>query len=173
MNMELIYIILFSCVPMYFLCRWVMCKRQIGSPKRRWLKALIPTIIVTPIFIGGLMLLILILLAYIPNKKFTKERWDENPGKRYTISMDIIDRGILMNKTPEEVTGLLGSKNQYVIHNDSVSQITYFLGLRSSLMVTNLYYLDIVIERNKVVQVSQDKDNGTREYYLKEGQLIK
>ena len=166
--MELIYIILLLSIPVYIILLRIMYKKKMYDNKKRWLIAFIPTAILTPALVCGSILLFLFIIAYSPNKKFVKEKWDTDLEKRYMFSENIIKKERLIGKTTEEVFRLLGYKEQYTIENDTVYQVVYFLGEKGGLMVINYHYLDIFIKNGKVVQVDHNADYGSKYDYLKE-----
>jgi hypothetical protein len=80
-----------------------------------WL-ALIPAAASAPVI--GIVILLFngMLWLWRPNFDFDRGRWDKKVEKRYQMTRDIIESGILIGKTPTEAAELLGPG--YVILDD-------------------------------------------------------
>ena len=96
-------------LPLYFISKWAFGKLNIGAGKNRKYFALIPTLLLTPVVIGGLGILFFFFLNFSDsNGYFSEYSWKNKPSKRYTMSQDLITTGILIGNTREEVVEKLG-----------------------------------------------------------------
>ena len=76
------------------------------------------------------------------NKKFTKEKWDEDISKRYKMADDLIRSGNLLGALREDVINLLGIN-----------------GLRSNTKEAIEYYLSIDTDCPKLLILEFDEED--------------
>ncbi|GAB5408140.1 MAG: hypothetical protein BalsKO_05050 [Balneolaceae bacterium] len=151
MSPEVPIIILILAIPTYFLCKWLMTKIKVGNDRNRKFLALIPTVILSPIIYVGLVMIWIFSISYYPTSEFDQNEWDSNVEERYKMSEDIIESKMLIGKTRDEVTQILG--NDFITNSES--EITYELGHVPGLFNIDPDYLDIKLENGKVVNVNQ------------------
>lgn len=109
--------------------------------KNKTLKYLIISVI------GISALYFLILFLNENNHKFSKRKWDQNPGIHYQIAEDLVKKKILINKSETEVIQLLGEPtNRY----DSLNFWRYNVGVESVMMMDVLYHLNIFWGKQRV-----------------------
>jgi len=146
-----ILIILILAIPIYFLSKWILKKRNFGNDKNRKYLAIIPAVIFSPILYVGLIYLWFFSVSYYPTKDFNKQEWESNPQERYKMSENIIDSKILIGKTKKEIVKLLG--NDYYSYTEN--HIAYGLGFVPGLFNIDPDVLDIYFENEKVIKVGQ------------------
>jgi hypothetical protein len=151
MSIEVPFIILILAIPTYFLSKWILKRLNFGNKKNRKLIALIPTIFLTPIIYIGLIYLWIFSASYYPSNDFDKQEWEANVEERYKMSEDIIESKILIGKTKEEITKLLGQ--DFYSYNEN--HIAYELGFVPGLFNIDPDVLDIYFENGKVIKVEQ------------------
>jgi hypothetical protein len=89
--------------------------------------------------------------SYYPSNDFDKQEWEANVEERYKMSEDIIESKILIGKTKEEITKLLGQ--DFYSYNEN--HIAYELGFVPGLFNIDPDVLDIYFENGKVIKVEQ------------------
>ncbi|MCG0017679.1 hypothetical protein [Winogradskyella immobilis] len=151
MSIEVPFIILILAIPTYFLCKWILKKLNLGNEKNRKFVALIPTIFFSPIIYIGIIYLWIFSASYYPSSDFDKQKWETNVEERYRMSEDIIESKILIGKTKEEITKLLGQ--DFYSYNEN--HIAYELGFVPGLFNIDPDVLDIYFENGKVTKVEQ------------------
>jgi len=151
MSIEVPFIILILAIPTYFLSKWILKRLNFGNKKNRKIIALIPTIFLTPIIYIGLIYLWIFSASYYPSNDFDKQEWETNVEERYKMSEDIIESKILIGKTKEEITKLLGQ--DFYSYNEN--HIAYELGFVPGLFNIDPDVLDIYFENGKVIKVEQ------------------
>jgi len=151
MSIEVPFIILILAIPTYFLSKWILKKLNFGNDKNRKFIALIPTIFLSPIIYIGLIYLWIFSVSYYPSNDFDKQVWEINIEERYKMSEDIIESKILIGKTKEEITELLGQ--DFYSYNEN--HIAYELGFVPGLFNIDPDVLDIYFENGKVTKVEQ------------------
>jgi hypothetical protein len=151
MSIEVPVIILILAIPTYFLSKWVLKKLKFGNDKDRKYIALFPTLILSPILYFGIILLWMFSISYYPSNEFNKQEWEANHEERYKMSEDIIDSKMLIGKTKEEITRLLGQDFWAINKN----HIAYKLGTLPRLFNIDPDALNIYFENEKVIKVEQ------------------
>jgi hypothetical protein len=151
MSIEVPVIILILAIPTYFLSKWVLKKLKFGNDKDRKYIALFPTLILSPILYFGIILLWMFSISYYPSNEFNKQEWEANHEERYKMSEDIIDSKMLIGKTKEEITRLLGQDFWAINEN----HIAYKLGTLPRLFNIDPDALNIYFENEKVIKVEQ------------------
>ena len=151
MSPEVPIIIFAIAILIYFLSRFILKKLNIGNNKNRKFIAIVPAVIISPIVYALLIISWIFYIGYYPKEHFDKQKWETNVEERYTMSKNIIKSEILIGKTIEEVTELLG--DEYT--NYSEEHIAYYLGVVPELFNIDPDFLDIYFEDGKVVKVSQ------------------
>ena len=129
----------------------ILKRLNFGNEKNRKLIALIPTIFLSPIIYIGLIYLWIFSVSYYPSNDFDKQKWETNVEERYKMSEDIIESKILIGKTKEEITELLGQ--DFYSYNEK--HIAYELGFVPGLFNIDPDVLDIYFENGKVTKVEQ------------------
>ncbi len=151
----------------FLLSGWLLRKFEIGKKKYRWIFATLLTLVLAPLtFLGGILMTVLILFR-TPDHRFTRERWDRDPEKRYTMARSIVRSKVLVGKTEEEIAELLGECGKYTSLSDSSHRV-YMLGTQYGLMTANTYYLEIVMEEGRAVFIETGRDNGSLAYELEQ-----
>lgn len=99
--------------PMRFLASKVFASRR-----NAFISSVIGSLLAAPILYVSLVMVIYSAMTYYPSKEFTSEGWiaagpkvehgDNIPPTRYLYSEDLVERGLLIGKTKEEVIDLLG-----------------------------------------------------------------
>ncbi len=146
-----ILIILILALPSYFVSKWVLKKLNLGTDKNRKLIALIPAIFLSPIIYIGLIYLWIFSVSYYPSNDFDKQEWETNMEERYKMSEDIMESKILIGKTKEEITELLGKD----FYSYNQNHIAYEIGFVPGLFKMDPDVLDIYFENGKVTKVAQ------------------
>ncbi|MDW5289763.1 hypothetical protein [Formosa sp. PL04] len=148
--MTIIFILILA-IPAFFISRWVLKRLDIGTNKNRNYIAVFPALIISPFLYISIMLLWFASSTYYPTHQFSKFHWETNIEERYTMSKDIIESNMLIGKTKEEISGLLGTG--FYVYNDN--HIGYNLGFTPGLFNIDPDVLDIYFENGKVVKVEQ------------------
>jgi hypothetical protein len=138
-------------IPVYFLSLLILRKKNIGNKTTRKFIAFIPTVIATPILYVMVISLWLLSSLYYPKETFDHTKWHENVEERYKMSNYIIKNNILMGKTKDEITALLGD-DFYVRGKDIIG---YYLGFVPGIANIDPDVLVIYFENGIVVKVEQ------------------
>jgi hypothetical protein len=88
-----------------------------------------------------------------PKRDFNKDDWDKYIDARFTMTEFIIDNGILIGKTREEVVDILGIQEYYVIENN----IYYYIGFKPRFINIDPYLLGIIFENDLVINVYEHR----------------
>ncbi len=141
-------IMLVLAVILFFLFR-----RAFRRFKRRDIWSAVCAVIVSPAIYTLIILAVLFYINSAPDRIFDRDWWLNNSNKRYEMAGDIINSGMLLGKTKQEVVSLLGS--DYVDSgNNDVSSIGYDLGFSSEAMNLPDKMLNIEFDGDKVINVS-------------------
>ena len=141
-------IMLVLAVILFFLFR-----RAFRRFKRRDIWSAVCAVIVSPAIYTLIILAVLFYINSAPDRVFDRDWWLNNSNKRYEMAGDIINSGMLLGKTKQEVVSLLGS--DYVDSgNNDVPSIGYDLGFSSEAMNLPDKMLNIEFDGNKVINVS-------------------
>ena len=151
MSPEILVIILIIPIAVYFLSKLFLKYLKLGNDKNRKYIAIVPAVILSPIFYFLLIVSWIYVVEYYPEEKFDKQKWETNIEERYTMSENIIKSKILIEKTKEEVIELLG--NEYRDYGEN--HIGYYLGFVPRMITIDPDVLDVYFENGKVVKVSQ------------------
>ena len=151
MSPEVPIIILILAIPTYIFCKWIIGKLKIGNAQNRKFIAIIPTAILSPIVYVGIIMIWIFSVSYYSSSEFDQNKWNTNVEERYKFSRDIIESEILIGKTRSEAIQILGP--DFSTNNES--RITYILGNVPGLFNIDPDYLEIQIENEIVVLVSQ------------------
>jgi hypothetical protein len=153
MSPEVPIIVLILAISIYFFCKRILRKYNIGTKSNRKFLALIPSLILSPILYFGLIIIWIFSMSYYPTNDFNKNEWNSNIEERYKMSEDIIESEILIGKTRDEVIELLG--NNFSTNNKS--RLSYKLEFIPGLFNIDPDYLDIRFENGVVINVIQYK----------------
>ncbi len=141
-------IMLVLAVILFFLFRWTFRRF-----KRRDIWAAVCAAIVSPAIYTLIILVVLFYVNSAPERVFDRDWWLNNGNKRYEMAGDIINSGMLLGKTKQEVVSLLG--NDYVSNeNEEAQSIGYDLGFSSESMNLPDRMLNIEFDGDKVINVS-------------------
>ncbi|MBQ7824465.1 MAG: hypothetical protein IJ338_09925 [Bacteroidaceae bacterium] len=141
-------IMLVLAVILFFLFR-----RALRRFKRRDIWSAVCAVIVSPAIYTLIILAVLFYINSASDRVFDRDWWLNNSNKRYEMAGDIINSGMLLGKTKQEVISLLGS--DYVDSgNNDVSSIGYDLGFSSEAMNLPDKMLNIEFDGDKVINVS-------------------
>jgi len=151
MSWEVPLIILVIAILIYIVSMWLLKRFNSGNSQNRKYIAIIPAVILSPIVYIGLIIIWICYASYYPQETFSKEKWNANVEKRYSMSRNIIKSDMLIGKTKEEIVTLLGDD----YHEYSKDHIGYYLGFVPKIMGIDPDILDIYFEENKVIKVSQ------------------
>lgn len=91
-------------------------------------------------------------LIFVFEERFDTELWLANPGERYKMVDDILEKNHLLDKTKEEIFKLLGDPESD--GNISENIVLYRLGKPPSFFDSKENQLLIVFKNDKVVRVS-------------------
>ena len=94
-------------------------------------------------------------LIYQFEERFDTEQWISQPSMRYKMVDEIIENKLLIGKSKEEVTVLLGSPNSSSTNGKDF--YLYRLGIPPSFTESKKEQLLIVFENNKVAKVTVGK----------------
>ena len=141
-------IMLVLAVILFFLFR-----RALRRFNRRDIWSAVCAVIVSPVIYTLIILAVLFYINSASDRVFDRDWWLNNSNKRYEMAGDIINSGMLLGKTKQEVISLLGS--DYVDSgNTDVSSIGYDLGFSSEAMNLPDKMLNIEFDGDKVINVS-------------------
>jgi hypothetical protein len=149
-SIEVYFILLFLGIPTYFFCRWLL-KKFIPVDKTRKKATWVATILITPLIYAAIVMLWILSISYYPSYDFDQQKWRDDVEKRYEISEDLIDSGVLIGKSMEEVKQLLGDDYQQT----GKDRWSYYLGFRPQLFGIDPDYLDIDFKNGRVIKVAQ------------------
>ena len=153
MSIEVPIIILILAIPTYFLSKWVLKKMKLGNNKNRKFIAIISALILSPIIYAGVIYLWMFSVSYYPSNDFNKQKWEANTEERYKMSENIIESKMLIGKTKEEITDLLGQD----FYSYDEKHIAFELGFVPGLFNIDIDVLDIYFENGKVTKVEQHR----------------
>ncbi|HIU55913.1 MAG TPA: hypothetical protein IAB03_08935 [Candidatus Gallibacteroides avistercoris] len=142
-----IFIMLLLAAILYPLFRWIF--RRIKQHK---IWAILCAVILAPIIYTVIIWIVLFYVNFLPERSFNQEWWLNNSNKRYEMADDIINSGMLLGKSKQEVIQLLGE--DYVNNENEEQAIGYDLGLSSESPYLPDKILNIEFEGDKVVNVS-------------------
>lgn len=105
-------IILIIGIPLFFFWRWLFKKFIIAQTKRKIITWLV-TLLSAPIIYIIAVVILVFSWNYSPNHNFNKTEWRDHKDERYEYVDDIISSKMLIGKSKEDVTQLLGdSENE-------------------------------------------------------------
>lgn len=120
--------------------------------------SLLGSLAVAPFLYLGLILVMLFSMHQYPSKKFDQDEWrtsgwrkehgDSIPPTRFQYSEDLIERGVLIGKTRDDVIEMLGEGHE------SVDRLSYDLGFVPGHGI-DPDFLEIHFENGVVVRVEQ------------------
>ncbi len=151
MGIEVPIIILIIATPIYFLCRFIMAKLNIGNQENRKFIAAIPTLILSPMIYVGIIVAFIMVVSYYPKIDFNQALWHSKIEERYKMSQDIINSDMLIELSESEVIELLGEDFSRYDKN----HIAYYLGFVPGMFNIDPDVLDIIFEDGKVTKVYQ------------------
>lgn len=154
--MEVLIIMLFLSVPMFFVWRWLI-GRWIKRPVPKNIAAVIVTAFAAPVVYVILIISLLSIILYYPKTEFNRKEWMRDKEIRYGMSKDIIDSKMLIGKSKKEVRQVLGNEGSwsYTGNTDDVDYWRYYLGFRPSIGGLDPDVLDVYFKNGKVVKVEQ------------------
>ncbi len=133
---------------LFFLFRSLI-RRRINRPKNATLLAGFAALFAAPLVYVTLVLSLISVLTYYPDKKFDAEAWKHNAERRYEMSHDLIESNILIGKNRQEVLQLLGGESSLMDREVWI----YFLGHAPGGLNIDPDILEIVFENGVVVSV--------------------
>ena len=92
-------------------------------------------------------------LIYQFEERFDQERWQTQPGMRYKMADDIIEKQLLIGKTKREVIDMLGAS--YATTSLGKDVLVYRLGRPPSFSESKSEQLLVVFEDQKAIKVSR------------------
>ncbi len=102
----------------------------------------------------GTILIFVISLYYYPRHDFTKEKWIENPEKRYEIVNSLIKKEILIGKTKDEVRDILEISDAGSIKDlENYQKDTWTYGTGVPPMKYDYYFLEIIFREGKAYKI--------------------
>jgi len=149
-SIEVYFILIILGICTFFFWRWLF-KKLIKDNKKRKIATWFTTIFVTPVIYVLIILAFFFSASYYPSHDFNQQKWASDSEKRYELSADLIKSKILIGKTKNEVTELLGEPDGWKQEN----YWTYYLGFKPSIMSIDPDYLDIEFKNDKVITVGQ------------------
>ena len=126
---------------------------KLGNNKNRKFIAIISALILSPIIYAGVIYLWMFSVSYYPSNDFNKQKWEANTEERYKMSENIIESKMLIGKTKEEITDLLGQD----FYSYDEKHIAFELGFVPGLFNIDIDVLDIYFENGKVTKVEQHR----------------
>jgi hypothetical protein len=148
-----IFSIVVVLIPVYFLSLLILKKKNMGTITNRKFIALVPTVIAGPIVYVMVISAWVFSSVYYPKEPFDPVKWYENRDARYRMSNDIITSDMLMGKTKDEITALLGD-DFYVRGKDMIG---YYLGFVPGFGNIDPDVLVLYFEHGIVIKVAQIK----------------
>ena len=149
MGIEVYFILLFLCIPVFFLWQWLF-KKTIKAERVRKFATWGATLVSTPLLYVGFMLILISIITYYPHRTFSRERWLADEEKRYELSDNIIKSKMLIGKTKADVKAILGDGGL-----SESSSWTYELGYRPQLFNIDPDYLIVKFKNGVVINVYQ------------------
>lgn len=146
MGIEVLIINIVLAVPVYFVCRHLF--KKLKDSRFRQAGTWVTTILVTPVTYILLVMVLVEVLSYYPERTFDKEVWETDVENRYEIADDLIENGRLMGKSKDEIRDLLGEKE--VDFNGD--KWTYYIGTPPRLLQIDPDVLEIEFENDKVIK---------------------
>jgi hypothetical protein len=140
-----------------FIVAFILCYLwvQKSSPPgwKRIAMALGLTFMSIPVIVIVMIIFFYFTTLYYPERNFTTKSWMSNIEKRYQLSDSIIDSGMLIGKTKEEVKELLG---EYGV-GDEQDTWYYYIGTPPGLFVLDPFTLAINFKDGRVIEVTQSE----------------
>jgi len=90
-------------------------------------------------------------LIYVFNERFSENRWNDNPKKRYQMVDDIKDRNLFINDTKYEVLKQLGKPNDSL--SAELIQYNYYIGKSAKFSSGEIKQLSIIFKKDTVIKV--------------------
>lgn len=91
--------------------------------------------------------------TYYSKNDFDSNEWLNNPEKRYEMTTDMIESKILIGKSKEEVSRLLGSERRLEWTKDGLDCWQYHIGDKPTFMDLDPDAIDVYFKNGKVVRV--------------------
>lgn len=151
MSLEVPIILAILAIAIFFTCKWILKKRNIGNTKNRALISIISASILSPLLYVATITAFIIMISFYPENEFNQNEWSSNVDVRYEMSNDIIESRLLIGKTKDQVIELLG--NDFSTKHES--RISYSLGHVPGLFNIDPDYLEIKFENGVAMSVRQ------------------
>lgn len=153
-----VYIFVAVIAALMFWPMWWLASKLFKRKSSIVLASVLGSVAVAPFLYVGLIMAMLFSMHQYPSKTFAKDEWqasgwrkehgDNISPTRFEYSEDLIERGVLIGKTKDEVIELLGEGHS------SADQLTYDLGFVPGHGI-DPDYLEIHFENGVVVRVEQ------------------
>ena len=135
----------------FFTLRWVF-KKFIKADKLRVRLTWICTIILTPIIYLSLILIYVSALFYQPTRDFDRTLWFAEKERRFEMKDDLINSGILIDKSRKEVIDLIGAPNF-----GTTDTWHYDLGISGAGFGWQFNSLHVIFVNDKVIKVEKQE----------------
>lgn len=139
-------------VPTFFILQWVL-KKVIKIRLYRIITTWIVTLLLTPLLYLGAVIIFFSILFNEPSRKFDKNSWRSDIGKRFQMSDDLIKSGILIGKDTNQIKDFLGDTNQKFQDSSKQLKWTYEMGAGGGGLGFLFHSLGITFKENKAVYI--------------------
>lgn len=153
MSKEVYIIILVIGIVTFFILRWTF-RTFIKADKPRIALTWLGTIILTPLIYVALVAVLFSLLFYQPKRDFDKDKWFADKEKRYEMRDDLVDSGILKEKSKKETIDLLGPPD---FGTDTTNVWNYDLGTSGTGLGWQFNTLLVMFDNDRVVNVEKQE----------------
>ncbi len=150
-SIEVYFIVALLATPFSFLWR-KQFRKFYDSKLSLALVSCLTALVTAAVFYTALGLVVFAAVSYYPRSEFNKDRWIAEKEKRYELSGDIIESGMLIGKSKKEVKQLLGEDENIEENNDYWKYDLGFVPLAGGI---DPDMLDIYFQDGKVIKVGQ------------------
>ena len=149
--MKIFVVILFLGLATSFFV-YLIVRNLIPSKKTQAIVTIIGTIVITPLAYYGLLALIFAKLLHEPAKPFENSSWHSNKSQRHQMADDLLESGLLINKSKSEILTIIGHPDYGV---DSSRYWVYDLGISSAGLGWKFTSLAITFRNDSAIKVDK------------------
>ncbi|MCA8831150.1 hypothetical protein [Hymenobacter pini] len=138
----------------FFVWRWLVSKIPNNNSIHKNAFSIFMVICTSPVVFFVVLYLCLFSSVYYYKYGFDSRGWLKNPEKRYEMTTDMIESKMLIGKTKEEVSELLGDERRLEWTKDGLDCWQYYIGDKPTLGADlDPDAIDVYFKNGKVVQV--------------------
>ncbi|WP_139252462.1 hypothetical protein [Hymenobacter psychrotolerans] len=137
----------------FFAWRWLVSKITERNIYKNILSVVLAICTISVLFFA-IICVFLFSLSYYPKHDFDSNEWLKNPEKRYEMTTNMIESKLLIGKSKEEVSRLLGNERRLEWTKDGLDCWQYYIGDKPTFgMDLDPDAIDVYFKNGKVVRV--------------------